>query len=77
MKKLIRYLLKKYGSYDIDNIGGLERMNKRRAWCAENVETLGLSELLGCLFPLSSFIFRIAASPQQCWYYSLFYFNVE
>lgn len=45
MKKLIRYLLKKY---DIDNIGGLERMNKRRAWCAENVETLGLSELLGC-----------------------------
>lgn len=43
MKKLIRYLLKKYGSYDIDNIGGLERMNKRRAWCAENVETLGLS----------------------------------
>lgn len=56
MKKLIRYLLKKYGSLDIDNIGsldidnigGLERMNKRRAWCAENVETLGLSELLGC-----------------------------
>lgn len=63
MKKLIRYLLKKYGSYDIDNIGGLERMNKRRAWCAENVETLGLSEFLGCFHWALSF--RIAASPQQ------------
>lgn len=50
MKKFIRYFFKKYGLYDIDNIGGLEWMNKCWVWCVENVEMFGLLEFFGCFY---------------------------